>query len=225
MVSGAAGLHRRTIHRALLKVEVDADDVRLAGGDRQHAFATAADQDRDRLLHRLRRALVVDDCVVRAAEIHRAIGEQPLDDRQAFFEAADPHAGAVVDHAGCVVVRAHPPRAQPELHPPAGKHIDGRCLLGVHQRMLVVVVQHQSAHAQRCRRGRSGHHRRHRRQLIAEMIRDQQGRVPEALDPTRLLGPLLARAPAGRLHAEPELLLCHRCFSFVSGIFPAWATP
>ena len=49
------------------QVRVDADDVGLAGRDRQHALAAAADQDRrTRLLHGLGARRVVGDAVVLA---------------------------------------------------------------------------------------------------------------------------------------------------------------
>ena len=81
---GAAG--------ALAQVDVDADDVGVAGGEGEHALAAAADdQRRAGLLHRPRRQRVAQHLVVLAVEVERPVGaQQSLDHLHRLLEARHP---------------------------------------------------------------------------------------------------------------------------------------
>ena len=108
--------------------------------------------------------------VVLALERERPVGEQALQHGEALHEAVDAHAGRVVGDAGGVVVGAHPAGADADLQPAVGEHVHGGQLLGQHDRVLVVVVEHQRADPQRGGGVGGRHHRRHGRQLVAEVV-------------------------------------------------------
>ena len=57
--------------------------------------------------------------------------------------------GGVEVDARPLVVGGHPPGAEAELEPAVAQHVDGRGLGGEHDRMLVVVAEHERADAQR----------------------------------------------------------------------------
>ena len=105
--SDRVGTYDTGVHRA-----VDADDVGLTGGDRQHPLATTSDDDRRaRGLHGLGQPGVVGDRVVLTLERERLGCHSALDDSEAFDEAVDADAGAVIGNAGLfVVARSSTPR-------------------------------------------------------------------------------------------------------------------
>ena len=122
----------------------------LARGEREDLRAAAADDERRmRLLHRLRLPVELGHPVVLAVERERAVGEEPLEDRDRLREPRDAHAGAVERHAGLLVVGGHPARADAELEPAVGEQVERAGLACEHDRVLVVVAEHERADAQR----------------------------------------------------------------------------
>ena len=153
--SVASGRHRlRRVGRgavARTQVRVDADDLRLARREREDLRRAAADEERHRLLHRLRHAVELGDLVVLAVERERARREQPLHDRDRLREPRDAHARTVERDAGLLVVGGHPARADAELEAAVGEQVERRHLARAHDGMLVVVAEHERADAQRAR--------------------------------------------------------------------------
>ena len=158
---------------------------------------------------------VVGDPVVLAVVGELLAGEALLDDVQRLFEAVDAHRGRVVLEPERVVVGLHPARADAELEPAVAQQVDRRGLLGEDRRVLVVVVEHERADLQR--RGVRGRHRdrRHRRQLLAEVVGHEQRRVPEVFELARLVAPRRRRRRVRDLHSESEGL------RHVGSYFPA----
>ena len=81
------------------------------------------------------------------------------------------------------------PGAEADLEPAAGEHVDGGQLLGQHDRVLVVVVEHERADLQRGGGVGRGHQRRHGRELVAEVVGHEERGVPEVLGLAGELGP------------------------------------
>ena len=88
------------------------------------------------------------------------------------------------------VVGRHPARADAELEPAVGQHVERRGLLGHDRRVLVVVAQHEHADAKRVGdRGRD-RDRDHRRQLGAhEVIGHEERGVAQRFDLSGTLAP------------------------------------
>ena len=157
------------------ELRVDADDVRVLCRDLQHLRTARADEDRRvRLLHRLGQTVQAVDRVVLALEAVRAGRPQSLVDVERFDHPSDAHAVAFLRDAGLLVVRVHPSGSDAELDPSSREHVDRRHLLGEHDRMLVVVVEDQRADLQIGGRIGRGHHRRDRRELVAEVVGEEQ---------------------------------------------------
>ncbi len=151
--------------------------------------------------------LVVGHRVVLAREREGSGAEAAPDHRERLLESLDPHSGPVVREAERGVVGLHPSRADAELGAPAREHVDRRDLLGEDRGVLVVVVEHERADAQRGRRGRGRRHPDHRRELgVDEVVGEVDGGVAELLRPSgqRHERPGV-EAPAD-LHTEPERL-------------------
>ena len=158
------------------------------------------------------------DVVVLAREGGRPGRPQGLHDGQALGHAADPDAGRVVGDARLLVVGGHPARPQAELHPALGEQVEGGDLLGQHDRVAVVVAEHQGADPQ-VGGGLGGHGQGHQGpELVLEVVGDEQGRVAEVLDragqcparrPRRGVGQLDAEAEGGHVPSlGPEALRC-----------------
>ena len=193
------GRHRRqrfvTDHTGVQRA-VDPDDVGFASGDRQHPLAATADEDRRaRRLHGLGEAVVVGDGVVVAGEGERSGAHDALDHGEALDEAVDAHTGAVVLHPGLLVVRGHPAGAEADLDPPVGQHVHRRQFLGEHERMLVVVVEHQRTGAQGGGGVEDGLQRGHRGELLVEVVRHRRRPSSRATRPD-------VPAPSNPLHRE-----------------------
>ena len=168
--------HRVGADRAGTQIRVDADDVGFACGDREHSLAAAPDQHRrPARLHGLGVRRVVGDAVVLAVIRELLAGETLLHDVQRLFEPVDAHRRRVVGQTEHVVVGSHPPGAEAELQATVGKEVDRRRFLGQDRRMLVIVVEHQRADAQRGGVRGSHRDRRHRCQLVAEVVGHEEG--------------------------------------------------
>ena len=94
----------------------------------------------------------------------------PLMTAQALDEAVDANLGRVVGDARLLVVADHPAGTEADLDTTVGQHVHRGELLGEHDRVLVVVVEHERADAQSRRWRRPRHQRRHRRELVAEVV-------------------------------------------------------
>ena len=113
--------------------------------------------------------------------------------------------GAVERHARLLVVGGHPARADAELEPAVGEQVERRHLAREHDRMLVVVAEHERADAQRVGDGGDVRERDRRREVVVdEVVGDEERRVAERLGLARLLGQLLARAALGGDDTEAE---------------------
>ena len=169
---------------------VDAHDVGLLRGEREHAPAATAEQEaRTRLLQRLRGALVASDGVVLAGEGDGAVGEEALHDRDGLTQSIDAHARAIERDAGLLVVGCHPAGADAELEAAAAEQIDGRRLLGEHHRMAVVVAPHERADGEGGGGLGGGDQCGRDRPLVVEVVGDGERRIAEAFDPLRQLAP------------------------------------
>ena len=193
---------------AVAQVGVDADDVGVLCRERKDAPAAAAENEwRTRLLDRPGEQRVLVHPVVVAVEGERPVGaEQPLDHLHRLLEPLHPHPGRVIGEAGLLVVGLHPSGAQAHFEAALAQHIEGGRLLGQDERVPVVVPEDQRAHPQRGGGGGRGGQGRRRGQLVAEVVRHEQGRVAQVLGPACLFGPGARRAvgPLAQLGGETE---------------------
>jgi len=90
--------------------------------DRQHAFAAAADHQREPA-RRCRQQHGVVDVVVRTVERHAFSGEEPAHDLERLLE---PGRAVVERHPERIELRPVPPGAETEHEPPAAHLVDGR---------------------------------------------------------------------------------------------------
>src|SRR5439155_23034887 len=117
-----------------------------------------------------------------------------------------------------------PAGAECEVDPAYGEQVDGRCLLVEHDRMAVVVVEHERADTQRRRCIRGRHQRRDRARLVREMVRQVKRRVTHRLDTLRCLAPLPRAACVVRLHGESKWSRSrHQAISMVWLGWPSWS--
>ena len=203
-LAGGTVLRRGGIDSAAVDRRVDPDDLRLPSRDREHPLGSAADEERRRRLHRLGQAVVLGDRVVLAGEGVGAGVEAALDHGDALVHAGHPHAGRVHRDARLVVVALHPAGADAHLEPAAGQHVDGGQLLGQHDRVLVVVVEHERTHLQLGGGVGGGHQRRDGGQLVAEVIGHEQGVVAEVLGLAGQLRPVRSGRRGAELDAEAK---------------------
>ena len=145
--------------------------------------------------------------VVVAREGEGTVGaEQSLDHLHRLLEPLHPHPGRVVGDARLLVVGLHPSGAQAHFEAALAQHIERGRLLGQDERVPVVVPEDQRAHPQRGGGRGGGGQGRRRGQLVAEVVRHEQGRVAEILGPAGLFGPRAGRAvgPLAQLGGEAE---------------------
>ena len=199
---------------AVAQVDVDADDVGLAGGEGQHPLAAAADDERGTgPLHGAGREGVAQHLVVLAVEVERPVGaQQSLHDLDRLLEARHADGRVVVGQPGLVVVGAHPAGTEAHFEAAVAEHVERGRLLGQHEGVAVVVAEDQRPHAQRGggrgHRGQGGHGG----ELVAEVVGHEQRAVAEVLGLAGLLGPGAGGA-VGRLaqlrgEAKPAVV-CH----------------
>ena len=190
------------------QVDVDAHDVCLPGGDGEHPLAASADDERGvGALDRAGQQRVLGDRVVRARERERPVArQQPLEHRHTLGEALHPHRRCVVGDAGLLVVAAHPPRTHAELEAAVAQQVHGGGLLGQHERMAVVVVEHEGPHPEPVGGARRRHQGGHGGELVPEVVGHEQGGVAEVLRLAGLFGPRAGRRlrPLGELGGEAE---------------------
>ena len=139
-----------------------------------------------------------------------SFAKQALHDLHGLGEPRDAHARLVERNAGGLVVGGHPTRADPELEPTVGEQVERRHLARAHNRMLVVVAEHERADAQRVGDGRGVRERDRRREVVVdEVVGNEQRRVPERLDLAGELRELLARTTLADPDTETKWLCSH----------------
>ncbi len=188
------------------QVGVDAHDLRFLRGEGEDLrTATADDERRVRLLHRLRLPVQLGDRVVLAREAECAVGEQAFEDRDRFGEARDAHARAIELHPGLFVVGRHPSCADAELEPAVRQQIERRGLTREHDGMLVVVAEHERADAERVGHGGRVRKRNRGRQLMVdEVVRHEERRESRGFGAAGELGEILGRLRVAGDAAEAE---------------------
>ncbi len=113
-------------------------------------------------------------------------------------------------NAGLFVVGGHPTRTDAELDPAVGEEVERRHLARTHDRVLVVVAEHERADPQRLgHRGRVRERNGGCEVVLDEVVGDEQRRVAERLDLARELGELLARAALAAGHTETKSAIVH----------------
>ncbi len=193
------------------QVGVDPDDLGLARREPEDLRRATTDEERHRLLQRLRHTVELGDAVVLAVERERARCEQALHDRDRLAQAGDAHAGTVERDACLLVVGGHPSRADTELQSTVGEQVERRHLPRADHRVLVVVAQDERADAQSVGdRGRVRERDRGCEIVLHEVVRHEQRRVSERLGLTRELGELPARPPFAAGNRETKSPVVHR---------------
>ena len=166
--------------------------VGVLGDDAQHALlAAAADQDRQRVLHRLRFADRVGELVVLAVEGGRGLAQQAVQDLQGLDETVQQplHRGQL--DAVLLVLVDLPAGADAEGEAAAGDLVDGGRHVGQHGRVPVGVAVDQRADAY------TGHHRAERGDQRAALQGRQVRRPAGARVGHEVVGDVDA-VPAGR---------------------------
>ena len=151
--------------------------------------------------------------VVLAVEVEGSVGEESLEDGDALLHAVDADPGAVVLDARLFVVGVHPAGTETELDPPSREDVDGGHLLRQHDGVLVVVVEHQGAHPEVGGGIGGRHHGGHGRELIAEVVGQEQAREPEVLGLSCDFGPVRSALGGCTLDTEPELAIVSHLIS------------
>ncbi len=185
---------------------VDPDDVGVAPGDPQDAWAAATDEQRGvRSLHRLGQPVERTDAVVLAVEVERRLAEEPGDDGQRFLEPVDPHPGRVQRDPGGFVVGGHPARTQAENEAALGDDVEHGGHAVDEHRVPVVVPEHAGLQPQRRgARGRRGE-RDHRLEGVAvgEVVGGDDRRDPQLLEVAQRALPI-GQGQRGRRHRRRE---------------------
>ena len=189
---------------------------------RQDALAAPADQDRRPwLLHGERQALEAVGVDVAAVDGDVAAGPVGAQESDHLAQPLDAHARPVHRDAESFVLGRHPPGAEAGLHSTLGEQIEGGELLGEHDRMVEVDVEHAAADAQRRRRRGGRHHRGdggHVDRAVPRLVGDrprpevvvggEQRAVAEALDAAGRLVPTRGRRGIEGLDREAERAWC-----------------
>ena len=143
-------------------------------------------------LDRLGLAVEVGDRVVLAGERERAVGEAALEHRDRLLEPGLAHRRGVERQADGVVLGLVPAGPDGHVQAPAAQDVEAREVLGEHRRMAQVVVVHEGRDPEAVRGGGDGRQRRDRRQLLDQVVRDDEGVIAHRLRPPRFSGEGLA---------------------------------
>jgi hypothetical protein len=183
----------------------DAHDLGVAAGQREDALAPAADDEgRTAGGHRLGRPDRAADLVVLTGECGRAVTPQGAHDLEALLQTPDAHRRGIHGDARLLVVRGQPAGAHPELEAAIGDHVERGRLLGQDDGVAEVVVQDQSADAQRGR-GFGGHGAGHHGgPLVVQVVRHVEGGVTQVFGLAGQAAPLLSRVGPRDLEREAE---------------------
>ena len=155
--------------------------------------------------------------VVIAGEVDRPAGEERLHHADRLLESRHAVARRVERDSRLLVVGSHPPGAEPDLDATAREPVERQELLREHQRMPVVVGEHEAADAQRLGRARGRGHRDDRRELLVEVVAQQERGEAQRLVPARGRGPRVAGRRIGSVYTESERSIAHAS--------PGWREP
>jgi len=100
---------------------------------------------------------------------------QAVEDGQRLVEPADAGARRLELDAGLVELVLHPSRADAQLEPPLGQHVDGRGLFGQDRRVAEAVGEDRRAQADGAGGLRQGAERGERTDLVAQVVGDGKG--------------------------------------------------
>ena len=179
-------------------------DVRLSRGDAEQARSAAADQDGNPGLDRSRSKPRTLEVVLAAGVGHAFASEEPADDDQSLLHAVDPQSGPLVPHPELAVIRRVPASPDAELDSAFRYAVERGGLAGKEQRMTVVVREDQGADADARGDRRGCGQRTNGRELVAKVIRHQEGVVSEVLGASREIGPGLPGRDSSGGHPESE---------------------
>ncbi len=157
-----------------------------------------------RSLPRFRRAVQIVNAIVLPGERHRVVTEARLHHHHRFLQTIDAHAGRIEWQADHLVLRREPTRADSPVDATIRKEVEGRELLGVHDRMAVVVAGDERADPQRRGGIDRGGERRDQRQLRTKVIGHEQIRAADRFDPLAERAPLVAIGDELTRHPETE---------------------
>ncbi len=129
---------------------------------------------------------------------------QRTQDLDALGQPRHPHPGRIHRDAGLLVVRRHPAGTEPELEASAGDDVERGRLLGEHDRVAEVVVEHERTDAKRRRGLRRNGECHHRRPLVVEVIGHVEGGVAEILGLASQFAPRTGGCRMRRLQGEAE---------------------
>jgi len=153
-------------------VEVQADNVGLPTGEREHLATATADHDRRmRLAHRGGHAGVAGHRDVPTGHVDRFTREVHLDQGNDLGEPVDPGRRRIERDPYRAVLRLQPPRTEPQLESPVGQQVQGRRRLRQNGGHVVVDALHPRPDPKRVRHGRGGRQRRDRGQPLHGMVR------------------------------------------------------
>ena len=128
-------------------------------------------------LDRLRIAVEVHDRVVLAVVRERPVAEGALQDGDRLDEACLTDGGGVERQADRVVLGPVPPGADRDVEATAGQDIDRGEVLGEHGRMAQIVVEHECRDPQALGRRCDPGHRRHRTELLDQVVGNDEAVV------------------------------------------------
>lgn len=142
--------------------------------------------------------------VMLTAEGERRRAEQTLDHRDRLDQPADPHAGRIKRNTRLGIVRTEIAGPQPELQSPIGQEIYRRGLLRQDGRVPVVVVEDEAAHPEVARRVCGGDQSGKGCQLVVEVIRQEERRISQILNPAGECGVLGRRGRVEASRTKPK---------------------
>src|SRR5205823_8989867 len=151
-----------------------------------------------------------------AFEVGWSLGKEMLHDAHRLGQPIDSDAAGVERHAGVLVLRLVPAGADADLQAPIAQLVEGRQLLREHHRMPQVVVEDERTEPQARGDGGRDAQRGDRRELIDQVVRQHEGRVPEpfhVLDGIHELRACRGTADPGRESEWFHVALSSRCLT------------
>lgn len=160
-------------------------------------------------LERLGEAVEAGHRVVLTGEREWRVGKEALHDVEGLVQALRANVRRIKRDPGLLVLRPRKPRSQPELETPFRQDIERGDLLGQHDRVSVVVREHQASDPQRPRHAGDGRERGQRGQLMAkglgnEVVPNQKGGEPSVLGPPRGVQQRVSRPNTLSEHSETK---------------------
>jgi hypothetical protein len=130
--------------------------------------------------------------------------ERALEHVDGLREALHPHADRVERQPDGVEFGLVPTCADRDLESAVAQHVERGEVLREHCRMPEFVVEHERAQPQALSRGRDDVHRRDRRELFEQMIREHQDAVADRFGSPRPFGELAGVGDVDRFGEEAE---------------------